>query len=310
MDIESSKKTLEYRFQQIDRCDMCGSGPDHHRIRGMRLNQSQGLSPRTVAGIAVTVKQCTKCGLIFSDPQPRPADLLDHYGMPPEDYWDPQYFQVPHDYFANEISRAKQLLGFQQGMKALDIGAGIGKAMKAMDRAGFETHGIEPSQPFFEYAVAKTGIAEQRITMATIEEAELPESTFDFVTFGAVLEHLFSPFHALERALSWVKPGGIVHAEVPSSRWLIERFVNTYYRLRGTNYVTFLSPMHPPFHLFQFGLRSFKMAGERLGFSTAFHEHLVCSVYHVPKVLHPPFRWLMNRTSTGMQLAVYLRRRK
>jgi hypothetical protein len=53
----------------------------------MRLSASQGLTPRKAEGIAVPVKRCNDCGLIFSDPQPIPENLSDHYGVPPDEYW-------------------------------------------------------------------------------------------------------------------------------------------------------------------------------------------------------------------------------
>jgi hypothetical protein len=59
--------------------------------------------------------------------------------------------------------------------------------------------------------------------------------------------------------------------------------------------------MHPPFHLYEFTLRSFKK------YEIAEHSFEVCSIPHVPKFLHPLFRWWMCRTDSGMQLTIYLR---
>ena len=60
--------------------------------------------------------------------------------------------------------------------------------------------------------------------------------------------------------------------------------------------------MHTPFHLYEFTLASFR------DFDVAEHWHDVCEIYHVPKALHPPLRWWMQRTDTGMQLTVFLRK--
>lgn len=110
-------------------------------------------------------------------------------------------------------------------------------------------------------------------------------------------------------ALAWLKPGGIIQLEVPSSRWLIARLVNLYYRLRGTRFVTNISPVHGPYHLYEFGLRSFALHGDRAGYDVAENRYLVCSIPHVPRGVHPPLGWLMERTGTGMQLSAYLRKR-
>ena len=117
-----------------------------------------------------------------------------------------------------------------------------------------------------------------------------------------------SPSRALERAVEWLKPGGVIQAEVPSSRWLISRLVNAYYRLCGTLLVTNISPMHVPFHLFEFSPRSFQLHGRRAGYDIAEQRFMVCSIPHVPGFLHPPLRWWMGRSGTGMQLEVYLRK--
>lgn len=245
------------------------------------------------------MKQCRDCGLIFPDPQPLPADLSDHYGVPPEDYWSELYW--PPDFFSREIKTAKRLLGFKPGMTALDIGAGTGEAMKALSRAGFDTWGIEPSEPFHQHAIKQVDSA--RLKLATVEEADF-EQRFDFITFGAVLEHLYSPSRALDKAVGWLKPRGIIQAEVPSTRYLISKLVNAYLRLRGTTYVTHLSPMHPPYHLYEFSVNSFRNYG------VVEHYYQVCTIHRIPQFLHPALKWWMERTGTGMQLSVYLRKRE
>lgn len=291
---------MRYEFRAVADCNMCGSG--QMRLLGLRLSNSQGWNPRDAEGIAVPVKQCCKCGLIFTDPQPIPDDLGDHYGIPPEEYWGSAQSWTP-DYFRRQIETAMQLIGFVPGKTALDIGAGTGLAMKSLAAAGFDVHGIEPSEPFWQRAIAN-GADPARLTLARIEDAQFAPASFDFITFGAVLEHLFDPGNALDKALSWLRPGGVIQAEVPNADWLIPRFVNRYFRLRGTNYVTHLSPMHPPFHLYEFKLNSFRR------YEVVRHWYDVCDVTHVPWLFKPFFRWWMGRTNSGMQLTIYLRKQR
>ena len=93
---------MRYDFRPVPACNMCGSAS--FALLGMRLGAHQGFNPRQAEGIAVPVKQCRSCGLIFADPQPVPANLTDHYGLPPEDYWaDPGHWDWTPDYFAREI---------------------------------------------------------------------------------------------------------------------------------------------------------------------------------------------------------------
>lgn len=296
-----------YTFVPVAECDMCGDPPSEFRTLGLRLNRSQGLNPRAATGIAVSVRKCGRCGLVFADPQPIPTSFESHYDEP-DDYWSADYFEEDSDYFVVEIATAKRLLGFHPGMRALDVGAGIGKAMRAMTAAGFDVWGFEPSAAFRKVGVERTGIPDDRIALSAIEDASYDREQFDFVSFGAVLEHLRSPGAALERAMDWLKPGGVVQLEVPSARWLIARLVNRYYRLLGTSFVTNVSPMHRPFHLYEFEFRCFELHGLRTGYEVAEHRTMVCSIPHAPRLLHGLLRLLMTRTHTGMQLSVYLRK--
>src|SRR5436190_8224383 len=116
-------KQLRYYFNYIDKCNLCESASSQHKIIGQRLNQSQGFNPKNKTGISVSIMKCMNCGLIFSNPQPVPYDIQDHYGTPPEDYWRPEYFNVDDKYFSGQIAITKRLSNFKQGMKALDIGA-------------------------------------------------------------------------------------------------------------------------------------------------------------------------------------------
>lgn len=298
-----------YYFETVDHCEMCGDPIQGHHIMGQRLNQSVGLHPRRKTGISISVMKCSNCSLIYPQPLPVPFDFHDHYGTPPEDYWKESYFKPQSDYFSKQIKDARKLLGQREGMTALDIGAGLGKCMIALNEAGFDAWGLEPSRPFYDRAISKMNIDPQRLKLGMVEEIDYQEASFDFITFGAVLEHLYHPAASIEKAMRWLKPNGVIHIEVPSSRHLIGKIFNLYYRLRGTNYVTNLSPMHVPFHLYEFGLDSFKQLGERLHFSIEHHYTDVCEIMFLPRFTHPLLRRYMEMTGTGMQLTVYLQKK-
>lgn len=292
---------MRYEFRPVDCCNMCGSSD--FMMLGMRLSASQGFRPRKAEGIAVPVKKCASCGLVFADPQPVPENLGDHYGLPPEQYWsDESHWHWSPDYYSAEIADAKRLLGFTLGMKALDVGVGLGKGVRSLNHAGFDTWGIEPSPAFRDHAISRFGLDPDRIALTSLETANFPEDQFDFVTFGAVLEHLYDPSAALRRAMRWLRPGGILHLEVPSSDYLMSKLLNLFLSLQGTNYVTNISPMHAPYHLYEFTLRSFR------GWPVAHHRYMVGDILHLPRFIHPPLNWWMERAGSGMQLVVFLRK--
>jgi len=151
------------------------------------------------------------------------------------------------EYFSYQIKVLQELRPFKAGMTALDIGAGLGKCMLSLKQAGYDAYGFEPSRPFYERALSKMGIDSSRLKLGMVEEVDYPENSFDFISFGAVFEHLYHPAQSLEKALKWLKPDGIIQIEVPSSKHFIAKLFNFYYRVRGTNYVTHISPMHNPF---------------------------------------------------------------
>jgi 2-polyprenyl-3-methyl-5-hydroxy-6-metoxy-1,4-benzoquinol methylase len=298
----------QYYFYERTSCEMCGSPSADHKIKGSRLNTSQGKHPRKKKGIAVTVQQCSDCGLIYSNPLPIPANINDHYNVPPESYWREAYFKVNKNYYSKEIEIFRKLANFQPGMKALDVGAGLGRCMLALQEAGFDTYGFEPSETFFERAISKMGVDPQRLKLCKLEDVEYDPEMFDFISFGAVFEHLYHPFESLSKAMKWLKPGGLIQMEVPSSKYLMARLINVYNRLCGTNYTTHLSPMLAPYHLYEFTVDSFKKAGEKLGYEVVLHYIEVCEILHFPSFTHPFFKRIMKATNTGMQLMIWLRK--
>ncbi len=304
-----NSKELKYTFQYITHCNMCGADSSKHRVLGKRLNRSQGKRPSKKIGITTTVLKCKDCGLIYSNPQPIPNDLQDHYGIPPKDYWKDEYFIENKDYFKKEIEVLEKIMKVSVGMKSLDIGAGLGKQMIALADAGFDAHGFEPSKPFYRQAISKMKIDPTKLKLGMIEELEYPDNYFDFISFGAVLEHLYDPANSINRAMKWLKPTGILHIEVPSSKWLVGKIINFYYKIKMTDYVGNISPMHEPFHLYEFGLKSFEKHAKKNNYEIAFHEYYVCQTF-LPKILDTVLVPYMKKTNTGMQLCVWLRKKK
>ena len=99
-----------------------------------------------------------------------------------------------------------------------------------------------------------------------------------------------------------------MYVEVPSSDWLVNKIINRIYKLKGKDYVGNLSPMHEPFHLYEFGVDSFERNAEKLGYEIADKVFYVGDTY-LPKVMDPIIKPYMKRTDKGMQLALMLRKK-
>ena len=295
-------------FEEIKVCEMCGSPIETHKVLGQRLNQSQGLNPKSKIGISVSVMQCNICNLIYANPQPTPINIEEFYGIVAEEYWQEKYFKFDEKYFSGEIENIKKLLENTEGMKALDIGAGIGKTMIALEKVGFDVCGVEPSKSFYDKAIHTMHIKAEKLSLSMIEDITYQENQFDLITYCAVFEHIYHPAKVLEKSLKWLKPNGIIHIEVPSSKYFISKLINLYFRFRGTNYVTNISPMHSPFHLYEFDLLSFELLAKKLNYKIVKVEYYVGPIYFIPKIFHKVLRWYMKKTNTGMQFSIYLKK--
>jgi 2-polyprenyl-3-methyl-5-hydroxy-6-metoxy-1,4-benzoquinol methylase len=148
----------------------------------------------------------------------------------------------------------------------------------------------------------------QKLKLGMIEEIDYDNNFFDFITFGAVFEHLYHPAKSLSKALQWLKPSGIIQIEVPSSDYFMSKVINSYYRLVGTNYVTNISPMHPPFHLYEFSSKSFQELSKRLNYAIILQAYQVGEIMMLPKMFHSILKKYMELTKTGMQLTVWLKK--
>ncbi len=298
-----------YSFEFQEHCKACGEPSGNAKHLGFRLNQSQGMRPEKIHGIAVAVMKCRNCEFVYANPLPVPESLEQHYGVPPESYWRDGYFEVSPTYFKQQIDQLKRLSGKKNlsGLKALDIGAGIGKCMIALEREGMEVHGLEPSTPFYDRAISKMGLSEAKLQNVPIEQVEYQESAFDFITFGAVLEHLYEPKESVLRALKWLKPGGYMQIEVPSNKWFTARLYNLIQKVRGTRFVMNISPMHTHFHINEFGLKTFQHFIKDAPAEIAHHEFYIGETY-LPSLVSKLAIPYMKATNTGMQIDVWLRK--
>ena len=80
-----------------------------------------------------------------------------------------------------------------------------------------------------------------------------------------------------------------------------------FYRLTGSDYVINTSPMHAPYHLYEFTPVSFARHAETAAYRIAHQEYYPCTAY-MPRWLDPLFLILMRWSRTGMELAVWLQK--
>jgi len=302
-----SDKVKTYNFQEYTHCNMCLSSKDQFKLLGRRLDKAHGYSPKKKVGVVNTIMRCKNCQVVFANPLPIPNDIQDHYNMDPTEYWPKEYFNIAANEFRTQIDHLKKIKGINNGDKYLDIGAGLGKVMIVLEKEGMDVYGIEPSEAFHRMAIEKMGIDKSKIQLTDIERASFESNYFDFISFGAVLEHLYYPGESILKAMEWLKPGGVIQIEVPNSQYLLTKCLNLFNKIRMSEYVSHLSPMHPPFHLYEFSTKTFEKHAELNGYTVLDQNIDVCTTPG-PKLLSMILDPIMNMMNTGMQLTVWLQK--
>lgn len=139
--------------------------------------------------------------------------------------------------------------------RLLDVGCGIGELLWAAKESGWDYVGIDPSKQFIEIAREKLGV-EGKTT--TLEDAGFSDNSFDIVTMGGIIEHLYSPLTTLDEVNRILRPDGWFWFDAPNEDGLYMKAGNLYMRLRGKDWVVTLAPTFPPYHVQGFNPNSLR----------------------------------------------------
>lgn len=110
------------------------------------------------------------------------------------------------------------------GRKVLEIGSGFGTNVAVwVLEYSIDGYGVEPSSEGFDagYAASRqlltaNGIDPDRIISGVGEHLPFSDQSFDIVYSANVLEHTTEPDRVLTEAIRVLRPGGILHMEVPN----------------------------------------------------------------------------------------------
>lgn len=100
--------------------------------------------------------------------------------------------------------------------RLLDVGTGAGWYVARMARLGWEVRGVEPDERAAAEAALAAGVPAEAILVASAEDAEFADGSFDLVTLAHVIEHLHDPLHVLRKVRRWLTPGGRVMIWCPN----------------------------------------------------------------------------------------------
>jgi 2-polyprenyl-3-methyl-5-hydroxy-6-metoxy-1,4-benzoquinol methylase len=238
-----------------DRCVACGGGP----VAAWRTATPS--DPRLAARALYRLEQCAACGTA--------AIVGEHRGDESGAlYSEGTYAPRPGRLHAFvKLARAvvlKDRMRFLRGVpphaSVLEVGAGDGRFLAALARAGFSVRGIEPSE-------ARAVAARQRglpIDFVAVEEAEVPAGSLHAVVLWHVLEHLGDPAGVLGRVRPWLRPGGRLIVAVPN-------LASLQARLGGDRWFH----QDVPRHLTHFSARGITALVERSGFELGRVRHVL-----------------------------------
>jgi SAM-dependent methyltransferase len=201
------------------------------------------------------LRRCRECDVVFApefaDPDEVFVDgyLLGHGGRFGVDVRGPtmQAFlkRVAHRRLGF-IERASGL----KGGSLLDVGSGTGEVLMAARDRGWTTQGVEPERTSAETARDR-GL---EVEIAVLEEAGLPEGSYDVVSAFHVLEHIPDSQAFLDSLRRWARPGGHIVIEVPN--------FNSSPRRRWAEHWSLLRPLE---HLVHFTPRTLRSTLVRAG---------------------------------------------
>jgi SAM-dependent methyltransferase len=123
-----------------------------------------------------------------------------------------------------------------EGARLLEVGSGVGANLAVWIKLfGIDGYGIEPNAPewghYFEASqilLQANGIDENRIISAVGEHLPFEDNSFDIVYSSNVLEHVQDPDKVLQESIRVLRPGGILHFEVPNFMSYFEGHYNLF----------------------------------------------------------------------------------
>lgn len=168
---------------------------------------------------------CENCGLCMTNPRPT-AEANDLFYSQLYNYFhkreapltsDSPYVIKSRALAQPRVACLSQFLDPRQKLSVFEIGAGVGQFQAAArERTAWNVSGVEPGNE--QAALCRQqGLA---VTHAFYQALAIEDESLEAVVSFHVLEHVDSPSQFLRHANRILRPGGLLHLEVPNlTRW-------------------------------------------------------------------------------------------
>jgi SAM-dependent methyltransferase len=191
-------------------CDFCGAEEAQVLFEGPdRLHKLPGVF-RWV--------RCSHCGWLRQNPRPTRDTIGAYYPAEYEPYIkavddEPSRWRVWERRYGM-VKRCRAVTRYQPGGRLLEVGCATGNFMYEMKRlGGWEVYGIEPNEQAAMYARQRFGFD---VHVGTLQDVDLPPSSFDVVALWNVLEHLHTPRADLIQVHRLLKDEGLLVFSIPN----------------------------------------------------------------------------------------------
>jgi 2-polyprenyl-3-methyl-5-hydroxy-6-metoxy-1,4-benzoquinol methylase len=289
--------------ERIEQCILC---PESRNVSDPNFAYLLGLKE------PFDVRICDACGLRWLSPRPTRAGYEEVYSY--ENYFDgpesvEQFADLAQErqpYFRKRLQHIESLLGDNQMLKILDIGAATGEFVYEALQRGHETKGLEFSQGARNEALRKYGIPLLGDSLEDLENTE----RFDVVHLNHVFEHLPDPTGTLKIVSKLIADGGLLVIEVPQQLYNDLDRVRRLLRLANKPALTPYS-LH---HTYFFSPKTLQQLLENFGFSiealkTANWNRTPLLPFSIRNALLGSFLALADRMHSGGNIIeVYARR--
>jgi SAM-dependent methyltransferase len=241
-------------------CPVCDS--PSFEVMGIRGNREySGADPKAEPHIKTDVARCKNCGFIYTNPMIRGMEHLEL-----------EHYRNAEDYQASRVedvsgmfrSRVNELKKLKPSGKLLDVGAGKGEFLSEAKKAGYECEGVEPSDVFCQFAEKHYGVKMHQGLLG--ETDSVKGNKYDLITLLHVLEHVDHPNELMETFKDYMNDDALLFIEVPNTESTFLKIIDQFYKLKGLNWSSRLSPLHAPFHKYGYNPKSLRYILESHGY--------------------------------------------
>lgn len=169
-------------------------------------------------GRVFRLTRCLSCGHIMQNPLPDAEELRRAYTVEYAPYR-PAWKEAgwPLWKILRELTtlrRIRRLKHYAKGSKLLEVGCGAGDFLSASHRAGWDVAAVEYSEELAEMLRSEFSFD---VRSGELEPGLWKRESFDLVVLWSVLEHVPNPLETLVIASSYVKTGGTVFFQLPTT---------------------------------------------------------------------------------------------